>query len=71
MTPNDTVPTATKELEAVKEARVKILFALNDMVKNNLEEFWADIPGARSTQDQGKLGIDKENMQIIYVPDPD
>ena len=37
---------SAENAETIKEARIKLLFALDDMVKNNLEEFWADNPRA-------------------------
>ena len=39
ITPSNIIPAATKELEAVKEARVKILFALDDMVRTTWKSF--------------------------------
>ena len=53
----------------MKEASIKLLFALDDLVKNNLEEFQTENLRVRSTQDLDNLDTDEEDTHLGNIPD--
>ena len=61
---------STEHAETVKDARIKLLFPLDDKVKTNLVNFHANDPNARTTQrDPDNLDLEEEETYLGNTSD--